>query len=121
MRTCLILEDQTVTREIFEEYVAQLGLKPLSAGNVEDAVKICKSTMPDSILLDWHMPDLDGMDFMEILKRMPNGDKIPVIMCTCDDMVSKKKNLKEAGIQGCLIKPILFNNLKHELQRVGVI
>ena len=120
-KTCLILEDNIVSNEVLDEYSKMLKLETTATANAEDAMRACKENMPDCILLDWHMPGVDGLDFLKILREMPGGDKPTVIMCTCDELIGEKHNLNALGVKSFIAKPLHFDELKKALIKEGVI
>jgi EAL domain-containing protein (putative c-di-GMP-specific phosphodiesterase class I)/FixJ family two-component response regulator len=74
--------------------------------NPIDALKDCLDCPPDLILLDLHMPGLDGMAFLEALRReLPADAFVPVIMLTADSTQEARQNVLTAGAKDFLTKP----------------
>lgn len=121
MTYCLIVEDFEISRDVFEGHIENLGIKQKSASNAMDALEFCKQEMPACIVLDWHMPGVDGFDFLASLRQLEDGDKPAIIMCTCDEFVGEKERIAAAKIDAVLTKPIHFEDLKHQLEKTGIL
>lgn len=121
MKTCLIIDDSRVVRQIARRIISDLGLECAEAENGVKALNACSEAMPDVILLDWNMPVMNGIDFLEKLRGLRFGSQPRVIFCTTEgDRLSMMRALK-AGADEYIIKP--FNNeiLKEKLAHVGMI
>jgi two-component system chemotaxis response regulator CheY len=73
MRTCLVVDDSTVIRKIARRILEEMDFQIVEAEDGEKALEVCKSGLPDAILLDWNMPIMDGYEFLGNLRRMPGG------------------------------------------------
>ncbi len=78
----LIVEDSLESREALSEYLSLAGYRSLLAASAEEAEKILKSSVPDLILLDVGLPDANGFDFCEKIKRQSAFKQTPVIFLT---------------------------------------
>ena len=70
---------------------------------------------PDLILLDQHMPDLDGQQTLAAIKKQPALQSIPVVLISADASGSEIKRGYEAGARAFLIKPLEYSSLKSML------
>jgi two-component system chemotaxis response regulator CheY len=102
---CLIVEDDPDCQWIAQKIVEQMGFKTRIAGSGKEAVAFSRQSLPGVVMLDWHMPDMDGLAFMEELKRIPSGRKVPVIMCTGEAGQEKVEAALASGARGYLVKP----------------
>jgi DNA-binding response OmpR family regulator len=83
MRTkLLIVEDNTELLELMRLGLKQAGFSISTATNGLDALKKARSIMPDLIVLDLILPELDGFAVCEALKRSPDTSAIPIILLT---------------------------------------
>ncbi len=78
----LVVEDEADLLELLRTYFKQDGFAIATATNGLDAVKKARSLMPDLILLDVMLPELDGFAVCEILRNDPATASIPVLMLT---------------------------------------
>jgi two-component system, chemotaxis family, chemotaxis protein CheY len=70
-KTCLIVDDSRVIRKVSSKIAISLGYVPIEAENGEEALARCKKSMPDLVLTDWNMPEMDGIEFVEKLRSIP--------------------------------------------------
>jgi DNA-binding response OmpR family regulator len=78
----LVIDDDATIRMLLETSMSKRGFKVFSASNGHDGLDIAKSEEIDVILLDWMMPEMDGMEVLTELKRDSNTMYIPVFMLT---------------------------------------
>ncbi len=97
MTTCLIVDDDEIHREIAEMISSSAGLKTHMANDGEWALIFCKRNMPDIIILDWMMPNMNGVEFLQELEKIREGNKPYVIMCTAKGDYSHSANIYLAG------------------------
>ena len=111
-------EDSRIIGEvIFNNY---LGITTSAFDNPFHALDACKEEMPDLILLDWMMPHMNGIQFLEILKTQPGADGVTVIMATA---LNDRRNVEEAlaaGAKGYLAKPFRIDTVIKQLASIGV-
>jgi len=119
VKSCLIIDDSAPSRGVAARLLSGFGLETSEAGTGEAALDICKAQMPDSILLDWYMPAMDGMEFLKNLREM-SPDHLPtIIFCTAETSTRKISEALSAGARGYVMKPFdrdilrsTFRNLK---------
>lgn len=74
------------------------------AGNGKDAVELVERTRPDVILLDVNMPVMDGVETVEKMRRLPQGDKLRILMLTISKSDEDLLGAIAAGADGYLLK-----------------
>ena len=108
----LVVEDnKDVSLMICDILKYHIGCEVLTAYNGEECLCVVKEKAPDVILLDIHMPKMDGFEVCKILKEDEQTKYIPIIFLTAtvDDLKGKIKGL-ELGADDYLVQPI--NNLE---------
>ena len=65
----------------------------------------------DLALLDLHMPDMDGLEVAALLRRTKGGRSVPIVAVTADTVEEAARKVAAAGIQGCVTKPVVFEEL----------
>lgn len=119
----LVVDDEEGILEVIHDYIemSQLGLKVLTATNVDSAVSIVEKENPDVILTDISMPGKSGIDFLKILQSRPK--MIPTIVISGygdKDLISKAWKY---GAFDFLDKPInqkrLIENIKIAIEQSG--
>jgi putative two-component system response regulator len=102
----LVVDDEEQNRKLLSSLLKSEGYDVETAVNGREAVKKSKSSMPDLILLDIMMPDMDGYKACDLIKSDPDTLNIPVVMVTAfADRDSKLKGLNAAA-NDFLTKPI---------------
>ena len=103
--TILVVEDEPAIRELIGFACESSGFEVLRAGCVRDAQTLLQSNRIDLILLDWMLPDLSGLQWLEQLKRNEQHQNTPVIMLTARGTESDKVAGLEAGADDYVVKP----------------
>ncbi len=102
----LIIEDNPMNMELFNDLLEAEGYLILQAVNGKDGVEMAKSEMPDLILLDYGLPDINGMEVIERLKRDPRTKDVVIIVCTASVMKQEREKVMDAGCKEFITKPI---------------
>jgi CheY-like chemotaxis protein len=105
----LIIEDEAHIREVVQTCLQELGGWEVSeaASGVEGLMRITEQ-LPDAILLDLMMPEMDGFEFLERLNRQFAAGSIPVVLLTAKPNI-KQSQLVQFGVVKTIAKP--FNPL----------
>jgi two-component system cell cycle response regulator len=105
-RKILIVDDDPTSRKVLESVLASDRYEILVANNGKDALEQAFAQLPDLILLDVLMPEIDGFEVTRTIKRDPRTKDTPIILVTSlDDPENKAKGL-EAGAEELLNKPV---------------
>lgn len=83
--TVLVIDDDITIRTLLKSTLSNKGFKVFCASSGSDGLKIAKTEEIDVVLLDWMMPEMDGMEVLSEFKRDSNTMYIPVIMLTCKE------------------------------------
>jgi CheY-like chemotaxis protein len=116
MATVMVVDDTQLIRETVAKLLRREGYETVCACNGREALAEFEKTVPDLVLLDIMMPDMDGIEFLERLREKPEGRVLPVIMMSAlgDDV---NQNLaKELGASDFLVKTRF--NASQVLERV---
>lgn len=116
VETVLIVDDISMNIKLLESLLLPLGYKLLKADNGPKAIEICKSYRPDLILLDVMMPQMDGFQVCEHLKKDLGTDSIPIIFVSALDSVDDKVRAFDLGASDYITKPFYHNEVR---ARVG--
>ena len=104
MKKILIVDDSTAIRNILK--TALFGdYELLEAENGEVALNMANKNAIELFLLDVNMPVMDGITLVKELRKVPKYKTSPIIMLTTESRDEKKKQGKEAGANGWIVKP----------------
>jgi len=106
MKKALVVDDSIAIRQIERRYLEELGFEVLEAENGEEALKVVQEN-PDIelILLDWHMPVMNGYEFLKKLRENPEWSDIKVMMVTTENQQKSVIEAIMAGANEYLMKP----------------
>jgi two-component system chemotaxis response regulator CheY len=107
-------------RRIIEMMMGRFQFDVIPASDGAMALAACRIAMPDIILLDWSMPNMDGLTFVTELRSMPDGKKPKIIMCTVNRLNHHITMALAAGVDEYIKKPFNIDRLAEKLERVGV-
>jgi CheY-like chemotaxis protein len=102
----LIVEDNDKNLELVQDILEFRGFRTLAASNGHEAVELARKHLPDLVLMDIQLPDLDGVSALEQLRSEASTGTIPVIALTAFAMTEDRGRLLDAGFDGYLSKPI---------------
>lgn len=120
MTNFLVVDDSGVIRKIARKMLEELGFAVAEACDGLDAIKACESAMPDAILLDWNMPNMDGITFIRALREKPEGEAPKVVFCTTESDFNHISAALEAGANEYIFKPFDMDTLRDKLSMAGV-
>jgi two-component system, chemotaxis family, chemotaxis protein CheY len=118
-RVCLIVDDSRVIRKVSSKIAISLGYVPLEAENGEEALARCKQAMPDLVLTDWNMPEMDGIEFVAKLRAIPTPKEPVVVFCTSNGGAKDIHAGIAAGADDYIVKPFDEAALKAKLEKLG--
>jgi two-component system, chemotaxis family, chemotaxis protein CheY len=121
MKCCLVVDDSSVIRKVARRILEGLEFQIVEAEDGEQALDICRSRMPDAVLLDWNMPKMDGYEFLRVLRRMPDGDRPKVVFCTTENDVAHIARALHAGANEYIMKPFDKEIVEAKFQEVGLL
>lgn len=121
MKTCLVVDDSSVIRKVARRILEGLDFQIIEAEDGEKALQVCQLRLPEAVLLDWNMPNMDGYEFLRQLRRMPGGDLPRVVFCTTENDVAHIARALHAGANEYIMKPFDKEIVEAKFQEVGLI
>jgi len=118
----LLIEDDTIEVMKFNRVLSNLTLRHeiIEANNGEEAIDLLKedSKRPDIIVLDLNMPKMNGLEFLNILKKDPVLKYIPAIILTTSNNHKDLLECYKIGIAGYILKPLRYEDYIDRIQRL---
>lgn len=117
MTTILYVEDNFENRILVRRVLQAEGYDVVEATSANDALKMLKDLVPDLILMDINMPEMDGYTLTAKIKENSAFEKVPVIAMTANVMRGDKERSLQAGCDGYIQKPIDIDILPEQIER----
>lgn len=105
MPKVLIVDDEPFIIRMLKDKFENAGISVISAMNGREAVDLARAERPELIVMDWMMPDMNGIDACEAIRSRPEQQKTPIIMLTAKGQEADEKKGKEAGATHYITKP----------------
>jgi two-component system response regulator MprA len=110
----LVVDDDRALRDVLRRALTLAGYDVRLAETGAGALSDVTSVVPDAVVLDVGLPDIDGLEVCRLLRR--EGNRIPVLMLTARDAVSDRIDGLDAGADDYLVKPFDIDELKARLR-----
>ena len=121
MKSCLIVDDSKVVRMVARKILEGLNFRIEEAENGQDALRVCMREMPDAILLDWNMPVMTGIEFLQELRRTDGGAAPVVVFCTTENDMRHIQEAIGAGANEYIMKPFDSEIIESKFAQAGLI
>ena len=113
----LIVDDDVDSLKLIGLMLQRHGYKVIAASAGNQALAKAEAEVPDLIILDVMMPDMNGLEVCRRLRDNPTTGEIPIIMFTAKTLIDDKVKGFEAGADDYLTKPINIEELVNILQK----
>ena len=111
--TVLVVDDAPDVRFLVAEILRRGGFDVDTASSGNDAIeRLTTGWRPAVVLLDVQMPDQDGWDTIAAMRLLPDGDRIPVVLCTVKEQPDDVERAAVLGCVGYVAKPFAIDDLQ---------
>jgi CheY-like chemotaxis protein len=110
MARILFVDDDFYTLETYEKIISLMGHQAILADSAEGAIQIAGTQLPDLIVVDMNLPDMDGFTLLKILKANPATASIPAVMVSANPDQFASQAIA-AGAHQYMSKPIYPDKL----------
>lgn len=118
MAKILLADDSVLIRKMTTMNLEKIGFSIIQAEDGQQAYELAQKEKPDIILLDAEMPEMDGWETLEALKKNSITAAIPVFMCTGDDSSDYLEKAKQLGASGYFVKPLKIDEAKEKISSI---
>ncbi len=115
----LLVEDNEENRELLAHMLRSRGAEVLTAANGREAVDAAAGFRFDFVLLDLHMPSMDGFQVLTRLRALPGGEKLPVIALTALTSDLVKERCEAEGMNDFVSKPVTLARIGELVAKWG--
>jgi two-component system, chemotaxis family, chemotaxis protein CheY len=118
----LVVDDSKAIRMILSRILTGLGYEVLEAAGGREALKVIETEKSgvELILLDWNMPEMNGLDLLKQLRRNPELSSPVVVMVTTETELDHMAAALDAGANEYVMKPFTRDILVEKLQLAGI-
>jgi two-component system, chemotaxis family, chemotaxis protein CheY len=117
----LVVDDSRAIRRIIGEIMKQIGFEVSEAGNGLEALQRLEELgAPDLVLVDWNMPEMNGLDFIKAVRANPNYSDLPLMMVTTETEMERMALAFMAGVNEYVMKPFDKGTILDKLQLLGI-
>lgn len=114
----LIVEDNALNLKLLRDVLQVEGYATVEAATAEEGVAAAFATPPALVLMDIHLPGMDGVAGLRALRADARTATIPVIAVTASAMPLERAEIVGAGFDGCFVKPLDVDEIIDEVRRV---
>ena len=117
----LVVDDSRVMRSFLRRIVTEIGFDVEEAAHGLEALERLSEIDPvDLVLVDWNMPEMDGLELVTELRSNAAHDDTRVIMVTSESDFTRVAKALEAGADEYLMKPFNADDIRDKLRLIGI-
>lgn len=117
----LVIDDSRAVRRIMGNIMKELGYDTIEAGNgLEGLSQLEAHGRQDIVLVDWNMPEMNGLEFIKAARAIPAYSDMPIMMVTTETEMDNISQAFVAGVNEYVMKPFDKNIILEKLQLLGI-
>ena len=119
----LVVDDSRAVRMMLRRMLTELGFDEcLEAGHgIEALSRLDESGAPDVMLVDWNMPEMNGLDLIRAVRANPARRQIPIVMVTTETEIEQVVRALAAGANEYVMKPFTRDVILDKLDLLGIV
>lgn len=117
-QTVLVVEDTPANIKLVTMLLEKDGYQVLQAENGTDGIRLAQLHLPDIILMDIQLPDMDGLTAIRLLRQGAETRHLKIVALTAFAMEGDEDKMLENGCDGYIAKPIRYQSFLQEVKRV---
>jgi len=117
----LIVDDSFTSRRIIRQMMERMGVERFSeAENGRQAIQLIENEFFDLIVTDYNMPEMDGEELSQFIRKQSTQQSVPVLMVTSETDQGRLVGIEQSGVSAVFDKPFTVENLHNTIQRLLV-
>lgn len=118
----LIVDDSRAMRTILQKLLEGMDFKVTAVeGAPEGLAELANNNLPDLMLVDWNMPEMNGCEFIRKVRANSKYDCIQIVMCTTETEFERVDEAIQAGANEYIMKPFTEDVIREKLKLVGMV
>ena len=118
----LVIDDSRAMRAILKNILFDEGFDVAEACNGQDGLNVLQQIgAPDLILVDWNMPEMNGLEFITYIRSGTQYPKVKILMVTTETEMTNVVKALESGADEYLMKPFSKKMLHEKLEILGLV
>lgn len=113
----LLVEDNHDNRELMKFLLERAGYEVLTGKDGREAIETAHRELPNLVLMDLSLPEIDGWTAARLLKSDPKTAQIPLLAITAHTLPGDRKHAMESGFDGYISKPINVKLFSEEIEK----
>jgi two-component system, cell cycle response regulator DivK len=118
MAKLVIIEDNPLNMKLVSVILTHAGHTLRSAATAEEGLALIKADIPDAVVMDIHLPGMNGLDATRLIKTDPALKAVKVIALTASAMSGDAQRILDAGCDAYVSKPVRYESFLAVLDRV---
>lgn len=120
MGTILIVEDSPSELELMSHYLQESGYEVITATGAKEGMEKAISSQPDVVITDVVMPGMSGFELCRSLKKNPDTQKVPIVICSSKNQEIDRLWAMRQGADAYVTKPYTREQLLRVIKSVGI-
>ena len=117
----LVIDDSRTMRAILGKMLKEIGFEVLEAADGREALeRLQQNGRPELVLVDWNLPNMNGLDFVRAVRAQREYDGLPLMMVTTETERAQVAKALEAGATEYIMKPFTLEILRDKLNLLGI-
>ena len=119
----IVIDDSKAMRKILRKFLEDLDFSVLEAGNGREALEVLDSadSVPELALIDWNMPEMNGLEFVVEARKKPEWRNMTLVMVTTESEHSQIVKALASGAHEYVIKPFTKDGMIDKLALLGLV
>ncbi len=117
----LVVNDSRAMRRVITDVMKEIGFEVLEAGNgIEALQRLDAEGAPDLVMVDWNMPQMNGLELIKAIRANPVFSDLPLMMVTSETELERLTLAFKAGVNDYVKKPFDKAAMVDKLQLLGI-